>query len=453
MKPDSVEFATPQERPDGRRFWVLKPSAGLARLAIAIVWRITLGGMLALLVGVLWFGVSPVLAMIAPIVLIILIPVTAGAMRQLRRRRALVVLSYLEQATRLNLPLQRMLDAAQRSESGRVSRALTRLAALLDGGAPLGGALALSTPETPRRVISLVAAAERLGQLPATLHRVVTDERADIEADPDRQSFGRWYPILMTLALSSIVLTIMIFVIPKYEDIFRDFGLKLPPNTLKLLSIARFAAHGDVLPWLIILVLAGLALNVLGAAFRAIFDSGDPDLALAAARGSGSSDAWDAILWYLPIAHGTARDRGLADVCRTIADALRTGRPLLRAIDQATLIRTNAILHHRLVNWRHRMEQGLPADQAARDAGLPDLFAGMIGPAAATTGPGATAAFDFLADYYASRFSRARELLRAAAVPVLVFCFAAIVLFVILALFAPLVSMMDYLSQNVPGVR
>src|SRR5688500_13265 len=222
------------------------PKAVTARIAIAIAWRFLLAGALALVVTVLWFGVWPALAILAPMALVVLIPVTAAAVRGVRRRRALVVLTYLEQAVRLNLPLPRMLDAAQRSETGRVARRLTRLASFLDAGAPIAGALALAAPETPRRVISLVSAGERLGQLPVTLSRIVEDERADLEADPERQSFGRWYPLLMTLALITLVMMIMVFVIPKFEHIFQDFGLRLPDATVTLLSVTRFIVNSEV---------------------------------------------------------------------------------------------------------------------------------------------------------------------------------------------------------------
>jgi type IV pilus assembly protein PilC len=419
-----------------------------ARIAIAIAWRFLLAGAIALIITVLWFGGVPALAIITPIALIVLIPVTAAAMRGVRRRRALVVLTYLEQAVRLNLPLPRMLDAAQRSETGSVARRLTRLASLLDAGAPIAGAVAMAAPETPRRVISLVSAGERLGQLPVTLSRIIEDERADLEADPERQSFGRWYPLLMTLMLITLVMMIMIFVIPRFEDIFMDFGLRLPDATITLLGITRFIANSEVLAVLVLALLAGVALHVLGGAFRAIFDAGDRDAALAAARGPGTWDWVDTILWYVPVIHGIARDRGLADVCRTVADALHSGRPLNRAIDEASLLSTNAVLRRRIANWAMRLAAGIPADQAAREARLPNLFAGMIGPSAGG-GAGSVAAFEFLADYYASRFSRSRELLRAAAVPLLVLVFGALVLFIIVALFMPMLELVDHLNEVV----
>jgi type II secretory pathway component PulF len=59
------------------------------------------------------------------------------------------------------------------------------------------------------------------------------------------------------------------------------------------------------------------------------------------------------------------------------------------------------------------------------------------------------AAVEFLATYYAGRFSRARELIRAATVPVLALVFGGIVLFLVVAMYSPLLSLMNALSGSV----
>ena len=68
-------------------------------------WRFAAAGVLALLVAAFWFGLSPGLGVLAGIGWFILLPALAGMMMQVRRRRANVILSYVEQAVRLNLPL------------------------------------------------------------------------------------------------------------------------------------------------------------------------------------------------------------------------------------------------------------------------------------------------------------------------------------------------------------
>ena len=104
----------------------------------------------------------------------------------------------------------------------------------------------------------------------------------------------------------------------------------------------------------------------------------------------------------------------------------------------------NEVLSDRLQLWQGGIERGLPTDQAAREAHLPAIFCGMIG---GSRGDVPIQAVEFLASYYRSRFSRSRELLRAAAIPGMALFFGAFVLFVVAGMFTPLLHMMDYLSD------
>src|SRR5688500_20280086 len=51
------------------------------------------------------------------------------------------------------------------------------------------------------------------------------------------------YPSVNLLFAYAIVSMIMVFVIPKFETIFADFGTKLPPITQILLDVSRWFAN------------------------------------------------------------------------------------------------------------------------------------------------------------------------------------------------------------------
>src|SRR5687767_1724446 len=85
--------------------------------------------------GVLLFGIgvavgiviAPALGYIAAIVMLGALPLIVRIAQTLRRRRANAAIAYLEQAVRLNLPLARMLYAAQRGERGMLGMRLGAL--------------------------------------------------------------------------------------------------------------------------------------------------------------------------------------------------------------------------------------------------------------------------------------------------------------------------------------
>src|SRR5687767_3737632 len=94
---------------------------------------------------------------------------------------------------------------------------------------------------------------------------------------------------------------ILIFVMPRFEEIYRDFGLRLPSATQSLLRISRSFAY-TFLPFVVVLA----TLCGLGTAFRRLFSD---------RTYLSRIDLFDQLLWRLPILHGLERDRGLADSC------------------------------------------------------------------------------------------------------------------------------------------
>ena len=399
-----------------------------------IGWRMLTAIFIAGLVAAIWFTLSPVLAIFSPVLVIVFFPELAGMTSRLRQQRVTMVLSYVEQAVRLNLPLPRMLDAAQRSEEKVTAKRLRRLRDLLEDGAPLAMALPMAVPEIPGRVASLIGAAERVGQLPQALDRLVGENRQTPE-EAEGGTFARWYPLLMTLVMMLLVTLIMVFVMPRIEYIFHGFGMRLPRATRLLTGIYRDVLDGDAHWGLIAVVL--FVLTVLGGMFERIWTPpADPP-----PRG------WiDRIAWSLPLLHGALRDRGMADACYTTAAGLRGGRPLERAVSEASRVRMNGVLRNRWLMWQGALAAGQPADQAARSVKLPPLFCGMLGPGRGTDLP---AAMEFLASYYNSRFSRGLELLRGAAIPLMVLFFAGIVLFMAAGMYLPLIEMIDHLNDGV----
>jgi type IV pilus assembly protein PilC len=125
----------------------------------------------------------------------------------------------------------------------------------------------------------------------------------------------------MAVVITSVLGMVMIFVIPKYETIFADFGMKLPAITQFTLDVARLlglpilaAVSATVLIW------TGLALWQMfhPVRFTTMF----------------GRTLRDRIVWATPIAHGIARDRGLADALDVVAGAIHNGIPIERALSR-----------------------------------------------------------------------------------------------------------------------
>src|SRR5205085_275479 len=134
----------------------------------------------------------------------------------------------------------------------------------------------------------------------------------------------------------------------------------------------------------------------------------------------------DYLAWMTPFLHGMERDKGLADAFEMIADGLSAATPLNRAVAEASTLRVNEVLAHKLRRWwQQGLETGLSPADAAANAGLPRFVSAMLAQMG-TTASGEDV-FRFLARYYRSRFSRTATALRAASVPIMVLGFGVLV--------------------------
>jgi type II secretory pathway component PulF len=352
-----------------------------------------------------------------------------------RRRRGQLVLGYLEQAVRLNLPLPRLLEAAARSERGALQRRLERLRRSLAMGHPVGQCL-LDVPEVPLRAAAIVSAAERVGRLGDALRRLVRRGQSQPSDDGVHRLYLGAYPSAVAATILVVTGMFFVFVLPRFEAIFADYGIILPPITIWTVTAARYFGGLAIVIGAIPLAL------VLGASLGRILPRLGP-------RGPLLPSFTDPIAWRMPLLHGLLRDKGLADALDIAADGLEVATPADVAIEHAAGLRINTVLANRLADWAARIRTGQALGQAAEDAGLPPLVSGLLG--SMHGGDDAAATMRFLARHYAWRLQRTLIVLRAAAVPAMVLVLGALVLIVAVAIFTPLQQLIE-VSMPYQGV-
>jgi type II secretory pathway component PulF len=362
--------------------------------------------------GVLWFWIALIMR----------------SSRSIVRRRSLEVLGYVEQGIRLNAPLPEFLEAAAKGESGRIEARLIELRDLLAGGVEPPAAISAVAPMLDETSIDLIGSAWRNGTLAQTLRRIIEDDRASLKDESNMGLYLRWYPIVLLLVICGVISILNLVVVPKFLDLMRDYGASLPRSTRWIRQGAGYVAPLSAAIfglWLISLV----ARHVIGAFGK----SPEPARAW-----------WDALLWRIPLLGTAARGKALADATGVMADALAAGRPIDAALAEAQGIRGNLILRRRIGQWAGLVASGLPLDRAAREARLPDLVSGTL--AMAKLSSGEEEALRFLERYYRGVFSRSVILLRAIATPLVVIATGAMVTLIALAIFEPMIAMLNALS-------
>jgi type II secretory pathway component PulF len=302
----------------------------------------------------------------------------------------------------------------------------------LERGAPVAVVLG-SVPQMPERIIAMVAAAERMGRLPQVLERLLNQRREAITRRIDRGTFYRTYPLVLCIALLCIVSMLMVFVMPKFMVIFRDFGISLPPVTLALMQLSR--EGGPILLLLLPILFLGLFLLAASSWFWR------------STRGfTETPGGWiaDRLPWI-----GTMRiHQELGNTMEFIADAVESGRPLDEALNEAAQVTVNSKLRTQIQHWIAGITSGWTLAEAAKVAEMPPLVCGMLGTAVQTSD--LPPVLRFLGRYYAHRFSRAALLLDSSVLPVLALVMGTLVGWVALSAFMPMAQLADHAARWYP---
>jgi len=410
-----------------------------AMIAAGILWICAAG---LVLFSLAYLAEEEVIAIwFVPVGLAFIVFIAARVIQSTRQRRGAVVLGYVEQAVRLDLPLSPMILAAARTESGKTRQRLLQLHDELEIGQSLEEALRRGVSEIRPSGLRAVGAAQRIGRLAHMLRRLGAPAQRALTPTTELIEIYRVYPVIVLLmALATGGLLIPIAVLPKFEKILHDFH-QPPPWSTHWLSNLVNSAFGPIGPPVAFILIGILAMAPLGPYLARLFfpNRADPPF---------GGLVRDQIIWWTPVLHGDVEDRGLADLCDFLSDAAAAGRPLDQALRQVQQTQANAVMRFRVAQWADAIERGQPLHDAARAAHMPPLMIGMLAAVRSVDDLGDI--FSFLARYYEFRFSHRREMLRALYIPFVVAAMGVVVLLIALSVFQPLILMIQAMT-HFPG--
>lgn len=163
--------------------------------------------------------------------------------------------SQVAELAKAGLPLESGLRAlADELPSGRLPGVLRQIAARLEAGATLDEAIRSQGRRLPPQVRGLVLAGIRTGQVAE-----VFEEFADLHRDHARLWRSVWmglaYPIALLLLVSLIFLFLQDFILPQFAQIYEDFEVGLPAFTRFMLYMS---GTGTWLLEILLVLLIGL---------------------------------------------------------------------------------------------------------------------------------------------------------------------------------------------------
>jgi len=207
----------------------------------------------------------------------------------------------------------------------------------VEGGSSFSEALARHPRIFSKLFVSMVRAGEASGNLDTVLNRLAVF--AERQADLRQKIRGAlFYPIILVVAATAIVVFIITFVMPNFVSIFNEAGVALPAPTVMLyglgLAVKRYW-------WLIIL---GVILVIVGIRVYVRTDRGRL--------------GFDRLKLKLPVIGPLTRKLAISRFARTLATMVASGVPILQSLDIVREVIGNEVIARVVKTTRDGVAEG-----------------------------------------------------------------------------------------------
>ena len=308
---------------------------------------------------------------------------------------------------------------AEQTENVKMQKALYAVRADVEKGESFADSLAQHPKVFPELLIQMARAGEASGSLETSMERMAVQ----FETSAKTQALikkAMIYPIVVALVAVAVVIVMLVFVIPRYMDMFDELGVDLPAITRMVVSMSNFVQGF----WYIIIP----AIIAVVAVFRMW------------AKTFTGKHVLGKIALKIPAIKNLVVKSASAQMARTLSTLLAAGVPLVEAVDIVADTMGNVWFKEALKNAVEQIMIGVPLSQPLQTSGLfPPMVYHMvrIGEEAGSTED----MLNKLADYYEEEVEMAVQSLMAAMEPMIIIVLACIVGVLIGAVMAPMVTM------------
>jgi general secretion pathway protein F len=243
-------------------------------------------------------------------------------------------------------------------EKDRLKRLISEVKQRVNEGSSLADALTPHQKVFGPLYVNMIRAGEHSGALDAVLVRLA--DFSEGQAKLRQKIIGTMiYPVLMVIIGSGMLTMLMTVVVPKVTKIFDSMAVTLPWYTRLLVWGSTLMQHW----WFLILPL-------IAAAFVGF---------LMWTRSPKGKPIWDRSILKAPVFGGLVRMLSIARFTRTLATLLKSGVPLLTAMDIVKNVVTNTVLVDVVEKARDAIREGESIANPLRRSGqFPPLVYHMI---------------------------------------------------------------------------
>ena len=270
--------------------------------------------------------------------------------------------------------------------------------------------------------IAMTRTGETAGMLEESLERIADQlEKADSLKRQIKAAMA--YPMMIGIFAAVVLLALVAFLIPVFEEVFKDFNGKLPLITRISVGMSHFVTGRW---YLLILITVGIVFG-----FKRW------------KRSKWGAWQWDAIKLRLPAKIGDVIHKiALARWSRTFSGLVHSGVPLLHAIDITAKTAGNSHMERAMDDVKLSVQRGGTIAEPLRQSKLfPTMVAHMVGVGEETGN--LDGMLSKVADFYEDEVAAVIKALTSILEPVMIILVGAIVGFIVISMYLPLFQLYD----------
>jgi type IV pilus assembly protein PilC len=289
----------------------------------------------------------------------------------------------------------------------------------IESGRRLSDSLANFPGIFDRLYVNMVHAGEEAGILDGILNRLAIYMEKSEKIKKQVQG-ALVYPIAVVIIAILVISGIMVFIIPKFQELYTNSGKALPLLTQMVVNASQFMIHKYY-------VIFGVLLGG-GFAFAQY------------ARSPGGKDELDRILIRLPVAGELVQKSSLARMARTLSTLLTSGVSVINALEIASRTSGNRVIEEALIRAKESVTAGRPlATPLQREKMIPEMVIQMI--AIGEKSGTMDVMFGKIADFYEDDIENAVRAMTSLIEPILMVGLGGAVAILVIAMYLPIFDM------------
>jgi len=296
---------------------------------------------------------------------------------------------------------------------------------LIRGGTELSESMSKFPRIFPQIYVNMVKAGEASGQLDVILNRLA-DFMEATEALKSEIKSAMTYPVISLILILGITFYLLIFVVPKFEQMFARLGGDLPMITQVVVAISKWLQN-NIITVVVAMVVAVVAWVMVK-------------------RTKQGRRIMDTIFLKLPVFGPLFQKVAISRFARTFATLLSSGVPILGALEIVATTSGNAVLEETLLATRDTVKRGEPLSSHLETSWVfPPMVTKMIG-----IGERSGALEQLLgkvSDFYDQQVHATVKSLTSLIEPIMLVVMGLVVGVIVLAIFYPILEMQKQVQK------